>query len=85
MMDMEKNVATKIALTVLEKVKASDHWQDINLEIDWKELDRLIPKPNFDELLTENLKDRETFTRMLDKLNEELDAEIKRFESSLMN
>lgn len=84
-MDMEKNVATKIALTVIEKVKASDHWKDISLEIDWKELEQLIPEPNFDELLTEHLKDSESFTRMLDKLNEEVDAEIKRLESSLIN
>ncbi|EXC25578.1 hypothetical protein J520_3047 [Acinetobacter sp. 869535] len=83
-MDMQKHVATKIALTVLEKVKASDHWQDINLEIDWQELNRLIPEPNMDEL-DAYLKDSESFNRMLDKLNEEVDAEIKRLESSLIN
>jgi hypothetical protein len=81
---MQKHVATKIALTVLEKVKASDHWQDINLEIDWQELNRLIPEPNMDEL-DAYLKDSESFNRMLDKLNEEVDAEIKRLESSLIN
>ncbi len=27
-MDMQKHVATKIALTVLDKVRATDHWQD---------------------------------------------------------
>ena len=83
-MDMQKHVATKIALTVLEKVKASDHWQDINLEIDWQELNRLIPEPNMDEL-DAYLKDSESFNRMLDKLNEDVDAEIKRLESSLIN
>lgn len=84
-MDMEKNVATKIALTVLEKIKASDHWQDNNLEINWEELDHLIPEPNFDELMTAYLKDSESFNRMLDRLNEEVDAEIRRLESSLIN
>ena len=84
-MDIEKNLATKIALTVLEKVRASDHWQDIDLEINWEELDQLIPEPNLDELMTGYLKDSESFTRMLNKLNQEVDAEIKRLENSLIN
>lgn len=84
-MDIEKNLATKIALTVLEKVRASDNWQDIDLEINWEELDQLIPEPNLDELMTGYLKDSESFTRMLNKLNLEVDAEIKRLENSLIN
>jgi|GEM_PF-5285769 len=84
-MDIEKNLATKIALTVLEKVRASDNWPDIDLEINWEELDQLIPEPNLDELMTGYLKDSESFTRMLNKLNLEVDAEIKRLENSLIN
>lgn len=84
-MDIEKNLATKIALTVLEKVRASDNWPDIALEINWEELDQLIPEPNLDELMTGYLKDSESFTRMLNKLNLEVDAEIKRLENSLIN
>lgn len=84
-MDMQKHVATKIALTVLDKVRATDHWQDLNLEINWKELEHLIPEPNFDDLVTGYLKDSESFNRLLEKLNEDVDAEIKKFESSLID
>lgn len=84
-MDMQKHVATKIALTVLDKVRATDHWQDLNLEINWEELEHLIPEPNFDELMTGSLKDSESFNRLLDKLNEDVEAEIKRLESSLID
>ncbi len=72
-------------MTVLEKVRASDNWPDIDLEINWEELDQLIPEPNLDELMTGYLKDSESFTRMLNKLNLEVDAEIKRLENSLIN
>lgn len=84
-MDMQKHVATKIALTVLDKVRATDHWQDLNLEINWEELEHLIPEPNFDELMTRSLKDSESFNRLLDKLNEDVDAEIKKLEISLID
>jgi len=84
-MDMQKHVATKIALTVLDKVRATDHWQDLNLEINWEELEHLISEPNFDELMTVSLKDSESFNLLLDKLNEDVDAEIKRLENSLID
>ena len=83
-MDMKKNVATKVALTVLEKVRATDHWQDIKLKINWEELEQSIPVPNFDELLNETVMDDEAFTRMLDKLNKEIEVDITRLESSFL-
>lgn len=87
-MDMEKQVAKKIALTALTKVQESDQWEEIQSsiqsEVDWKKLEQLIPEDNFDELFEEHLKDSESFIRVLDKLNEEVEAEIKRLESSLV-
>lgn len=83
-MDMEKRVATKIALTALAKAQTSDHFDKIQAEVDWKKLERLVPEDNLDELFEKHLKDSESFIQALDKLNKEVDAEIKRLESSLM-
>lgn len=87
-MDMEKQVAKKIALTALTKVQESDQWEEIQSsiqdEVDWIKLERLIPEGNFDELFKNHFKDSESFMRMLDQVSEEIKAEIKRLESSLV-
>lgn len=76
-MDVKSKVATEIALKAFDQVKSSEKWNDLLLdEIDWAELEKLLPKDDFDEMLNKLNINQELFDQLIQELNEKVDQEL---------
>lgn len=76
-MDVKSKVATEIALKAFDQVKSSEKWNDLLLdEIDWAELEKLLPKDDFDEMLNKLNINQESFDQLIQELNKKVDQEL---------
>ena len=82
-MDVKTQVAMKIALKAFEKVKSSEKWDDlIGGEIDWKEVEKLMPNYDLDEMIKHLDISQESLDQLINELNEKIDQEIAMLQQS---
>ncbi|WP_148335398.1 hypothetical protein [Acinetobacter lwoffii] len=77
-MDVKSKVAAEIALKAFDQVKSSEKWNDLLLdEIDWAELEKLLPQDGLDEMLNKLNINQESFDQLIKELNEKVDQELE--------
>lgn len=77
-MDVKSKVATEIALKAFDRVKSSDKWNDLLLDdIDWAQLEKLLPQDDLDEMLNKLNIHQESFDQLIKELNEKVDQELE--------
>ncbi|WP_046205901.1 hypothetical protein [Acinetobacter radioresistens] len=77
-MDVKSKVATEIALKAFDQVKSSEKWNDLLLdEIDWAELEKLLPQDDLDQMLNKLNINPESFDQLIEELNEKVDQELE--------
>lgn len=77
-MDVKSKVATEIALKAFDQVKSSEKWNDLLLdEIDWAELEKLLPQDDLDQMLNKLNINQESFDQLIEELNEKVDQELE--------
>lgn len=82
-MDVKTQVAMKIALKAFDKVKSSEKWDDlIGGEIEWKEVEKLMPYYDLDEMIKNLDISQEPLDRLINELNEKIDQEIAMLQKS---
>ncbi|AZM39570.1 hypothetical protein ACT4YA_10265 [Acinetobacter baumannii] len=77
-MDVKSKVATEIALKAFDQVKSSEKWNDLLLdEIDWAELEKLLPQDDLDQMLNKLNINQKSFDQLIEELNEKVDQELE--------
>lgn len=84
-MNVKHKVATAIALKAFEQVNSSQHWEDIFIgEMDWKEIDKLVPDLDIDNLIEELDINHPTLDKLINEVNEKINHEIELLEQSVI-
>ena len=82
-MNVKHKVATAIALKAFEQVNSSQHWEDIFIgEMDWKEIDKLVPDLDIDNLIEELDINHPALDKLINEVNEQIDREIELLKQS---
>lgn len=82
-MNVKHKVATTIALKAFEQVNSSQHWEDIFIgEMDWKEIDKLVPDLDIDSLIEELGINHPALDKLINEVNKKINHEIELLEQS---
>lgn len=82
-MDVKTKVATAIALKAFDKVKSTEKWDDLICgEIDWKEVEKLMPNYDLDEMIKKLDINQTSLDQLINELNEKMDQEIEMLQQS---